>query len=331
MAHLFDPLTVRNCTLRNRVVLPPIATERATPRGEVTDKHLSHYAAIAKDGPGLVIVEHTFIHPDGRFSERQLGVYDDYLTPGLARLANAIKTQGAAACLQITHAGSRAKRELTGSQPVGAWTIPVPGDTDPPRPLQAEELSAMREAYVSAARRARLAGFDAVEIHGAHGYLLGQFVSPLTNQRTDNYGGSVGNRLRFPREVIAAVKDAVGSEMIVLYRFGADDLMPGGLTPDDAETIAPVLVDAGLDVLDVSGGLGGSGRDRFTEQGFLVPLAARVRRAVSVPTIGVGNVRDPRYAERVIRDGWVDLIAVGRAQIADPNWVSKAHQDLSAA
>jgi len=331
MAHLFSPLTILHCTLRNRIVLPPIATERATPRGEVTDKHLTHYAAIAKDGPGLVIVEHTFIRPDGRFSERQLGVCDDSLTPGLARLANAIKTQGAAACLQITHAGSRAKREITGSQPVGAWTIPVPGDTDTPHALRLEELRTMREAYVTAARRARLAGFDAVEIHGAHGYLLGQFVSPLTNQRTDNYGGSVENRLRFPQEVIAAVREAVGSEMLVLYRFGGDDLMPGGLTADDAETIAPMLVDSGLDILDVSGGLGGSGRDRFTEQGFFVPMAARVKRAVGVPTIGIGNVRDPGYAERVIRDGLVDLIAVGRAQVADRNWVSKARQALSAA
>ena len=136
MAHLFSPLTVRHCTLRNRIVLPPIATERATPRGEVTEKHLHHYAAIAQDGPGLIIVEHTYIRPDGRVSDRQLGAYDDALVPGLARLAEAIKIHGAAACLQITHCGSRTTRELIGAQPVSAWTIPVPGDPEIPRPLR---------------------------------------------------------------------------------------------------------------------------------------------------------------------------------------------------
>ena len=331
MAHLFDPLRVRHCTLRNRIVMPPIATERATPRGEVTEKHLQHYAAIAQDGPGLVIVEHTYIRPDGRVSDRQLGAHDDALVPGLARLAKAIKTHGAAACLQITHCGSRTSRELIGAQPVSAWTIPVPPDSEAPRPLRVDELRQMEADYVAAARRAQAAGFDAVEIHGAHGYLLGQFVSPITNRRTDDYGGSVENRLRFPCEVIAAVKDAVGGEMLVLYRFGADDLTPGGLTPDDAETVVPMLVKAGVDVLDVSGGLGGSGRDRFAEQGYFVLLAARVKRAAGIPTIGVGNVRDPDYAERAIRDGRVDLIAVGRAQLADPNWASNARQSLSKA
>jgi NADPH2 dehydrogenase len=329
MAHLFDPLRVRHCTLRNRIVMPPIATEHATPSGEVTEKHVHHYAAIAQGGPGLVIVEHTYIRPDGRVSGGQLGAYDDALVPGLTQLAAAIKTSGAAACLQLTHCGSRTKRKLIGAQPVSAWTIPVPGDSGTPRALHVEDLRAMEAAYVSAARRAKAAGFDAVEIHGAHGYLLGQFVSLITNHRTDEYGGSVENRLRFPREVIAAVKHAVGGEMLVLYRFGADDLMPSGLTPDDTEKIAPMLVEAGVDVLDVSGGLGGSGRDRFTEQGYFVLLAARVKRAAGIPTIGVGNVRDPNYAERVIRDGLVDLIAVGRAQLADPNWASKARESLS--
>jgi len=329
MANLFDSLEVRGIRLRNRIVMPPIATERATPRGEVTDWHLKHYATIAVDGPGLVIVEHTYIRRDGRMSDRQLGIYDDALVPGLARLARAIKSAGAVACMQITHAGARTTRDLIGTQPISAWTIPVPGDAETPRALRREEIQQMTRDYAEAARRAQAAGFDAVEIHGAHGYLLGQFVSPVTNRRTDDYGGSLENRLRFPCEVIRAVREAVGPAMLVLYRFGADDLTPGGITADDAERIAPVLAEAGVDILDVSGGLGGSGRDRFTEQGYFVLLAARVRRAAGIPTIGVGNVRDPEYADRVIREGLVDLIAVGRAQLADPDWAAKARRMLS--
>jgi 2,4-dienoyl-CoA reductase-like NADH-dependent reductase (Old Yellow Enzyme family) len=139
----------------------------------------------------------------------------------------------------------------------------------------------------------------------------------------------VENRLRFPCQVIAAVRQAVGDAMLVLYRIGADALVPGGLTADDAEPIAPMLVEAGVDILDVSGGLGGSGRDHFSEQGYFVLLAARVRRAAGVPAIGVGNVRDPDYADRIIRDGLVDLVAVGRAQLADPDWVAKARASLA--
>lgn len=329
MARLFDPLTIRDRTFRNRVVMPPIAIEQATSAGEVTEKHLQHYSAIATDGPGLVIVEHSYIRPDGRVSDRQLGAYNDALVPGLARLAEAIKGSGAVACLQLTHCGSRTTRALVGVQPVGPWTTPVPGDEEAPRPLRVEEIRQLTADYVAAAERARAAGFDAVEVHGAHGYLLSQFASPLTNQRTDDYGGSLANRLRFSCEVIAAVQERVGDDLLVLYRFGADDLMPGGLTADDAEAIAPMLAGAGVDILDVSGGLGGSGRDRFAGQGYFVLLAARVRRAGGVPVIGVGNVRDPHYADRVIRDELVDLIAVGRAQLAAPNWVALARRTLA--
>ncbi len=159
MARLFDPLTIRHCTFRNRVVMPPIAIEQAAAGGEVTQKHLKHYAAIATDGPGLVIVEHTYIRPDGRVSDKQLGVYSDALVPGLARLAAAIKESGAVACLQMTHCGSRTTRALIGVQPVGPWTIPVPGDAEMPRPLRVEEIRQLTGDYVKAAERARAAGF----------------------------------------------------------------------------------------------------------------------------------------------------------------------------
>jgi NADPH2 dehydrogenase len=328
---LFDPLTVNRHTLRNRVVYPPIATEHATDRGEVTDWHLNHYADIARGGPGLLIVEHSFMRMDGRASTRQIGIYDDSLLPGLSRLAKAIKDGGAVACIQLAHAGAQATREVTGSQPIAASAIPFPEANETPHALTAEEIQALVRDYAAAAERAQAAGFDGVEIHGAHGYLLSEFVSPLTNHRKDEYGGSLENRVRLSYEVIRAVKEAVGDGFLVLYRLGADDFTPGGLTGEDALKIAPMLQEAGLDILDVSGGLAGSGRDMFKEQGYLVPLASRIKRMVQIPVIGIGNVRDPSYADEVIREGLVDLTAVGRAQLANHQWVADARKALASA
>lgn len=327
MAGLFSPLSVRNMRLRNRIVFPPIATEHATTRGEATDYHPRHYGAVAHGGAGLIIVEHTYVRPDGRASDRQLGLYDESLIPGLAAVARAVHEGGACACLQITHAGGRTTQKVIGCRLVGPSAVPVPGNTEKPRRLNQAEISQLRDAYVSAARRAVQAGFDGVEIHGAHGYLLGQFMSPLTNRRRDRYGGSLESRAAFPVEVIRAVREEIGDQVALLYRFGADDMVPGGITPEMAERIAPILAAAGVDILDVSGGLGGSGRDSLTEQGYFVPLAGRIRRAAGVPVIGVGNVRDPEYADRAVRET-LDLVAIGRVQLSNPRWAAEARVKL---
>ncbi|MHB1416945.1 MAG: NADH:flavin oxidoreductase [Chloroflexota bacterium] len=332
MPGLFDPITIAGLTLKNRLVLPPMGTRRATPEGAITEAHLAHYAARARAGVGLVIVEHSYVEEKGRFVLQQVGVHDDSLIPGLRRLAEAVRQAGAAICLQINHAGAMAQRDVIGEQPVAPsaalppyWTAPSPepADREPPRALTREEIKRIVDLFAKAAERAVAAGFDAVEVHGAHGYLLSEFASPLTNRRTDEYGGSLEGRFRLTMEILREIRSRLGAAYPLLYRFGADDLLPGGLTPADARAIAPRLVEAGADVLDISGGLGGYG-ERFKHEGYFVPLAQGVKQASGATVIGVGNIRDPHYADKVVREGLIDLVAVGRAQLQDADWAAKA-------
>jgi NADPH2 dehydrogenase len=328
MTGLFSPITVRGLTLRNRLVMPPMANSMATETGEATRKHVDHYLARARAGVGLIVVEHAYIAMSGRVRTTQLGAYSDDLVPGLARLAAAVHETGAAIAMQINHAGAKATLAVSGSQPTGPSDIAPPGAMEQPRPMTGDEIAGLVDAFAAAARRCKQAGFDAVEVHGAHGYLLSQFTSPLTNRRTDRYGGAVARRLRFPCEAIAAVRAVVGPDYPVLYRFGAIDMVEGGLTQEDACRLAPVLVEAGVDVLDVSGGLGGAGSDRFTQQGYFVELASSIRKASGAPVVGIGNIREAGYADRAVREGMVDMVAVGRAQLEDPDWAAKARVTL---
>lgn len=328
MPGLFDPITINGLTLKNRIVMPPMANHIANDDGDVLEKHVHHYAARARAGVGLIIVEHAYVQKSGRAGDFQLGIHDDARIPGLCRLAEAIRAGGSASGIQITHAGSKTTRAAVGRQPVAPSDVTDPTSGETPRALTADEIGALVDAYADGARRAAEAGFDAIELHGAHGYLLGQFLSPLTNRRTDRYGGDLNGRLTLAREVIGAVRNAVGKRFPLFYRLGADDYTPGGLTPADGRQAAVYLAEAGIDCIDVSGGLIGTGRDRFTEQGFFVPLAEGIRRAANIPVIGVGNIRDADYADRVVREGRIDLVAIGRALLKDPDWAEKAAQSL---
>jgi 2,4-dienoyl-CoA reductase-like NADH-dependent reductase (Old Yellow Enzyme family) len=208
--------------------------------------------------------------------------------------------------------------------------VAIPGRDVEPRPLEAAEIEALVDSYRQAARRAKTAGFDAIEIHGAHGFLLSQFASPYTNQRTDQYGGSTENRLRFPLEVISAVRQETGPGFPLLYRFGASDFLQGGLALDEAQKIAPMLVEAGIDVLDISGGLCGSRpKDLKDMPGYFVPLAQSIKSVVDVPVIAVGGITDAVFANSIIADGKADLVAVGRALLKNPNWAREALEQLA--
>jgi 2,4-dienoyl-CoA reductase-like NADH-dependent reductase (Old Yellow Enzyme family) len=331
MAGLFEPLTIRNLTLKNRVVLPPMGTRLSPRDGSVSDAQVAHYAARARGGVGLIIVEHAYISPMGRFRATQLGAHDDSLLPGLRRLVEAAHAGGAAICLQINHSGGKAFPEVIGEQPAGPSEVTPPGSDHEPRALTKEEIAEIVQAFVAAARRAVAAGFDAVEVHGAHGYLLSQFASPITNHRRDEYGGDLWGRFRLPLDVVAAVREGVPANYPVFYRLGADDLMEGGLSPEEAQQVAPRLLRAGADVLDVSGGVGGDGSLVYDQQGYFVPLAEKIKQASGARVIGVGRIRDPHFADRVVRDGRVDLVAVGRAHLEDPEWAAKAARALGQA
>ncbi len=331
MPGLFDPIKINGLTIKNRLVMPPMATRMATEEGEVTEKHIKHYTARARGGVGLIIIEHAYVSPDGKMAGGQLGFYDDKLIVGLKSLVAALHREGARVAIQLNHAGAKAAREATGLQPVGPWNIAVPNGREVPRPLTLQEMTAIRVAFGQAARRAMEAGFDAVEVHGAHGFLLCQFLSPFTNHRDDAYGGDLAGRLRFPLEVLKEVKTRLKKNVPLLYRFGADDMLEGGLTPQEAKVAAPYLVQAGVDVLDISGGLGGTGHERATEQGYFVPLAQGIKEVVTVPVIGVGNITEPEYADKIVREGRVDMVAFGHLLLANPEFPHQAAEKLGVA
>jgi 2,4-dienoyl-CoA reductase-like NADH-dependent reductase (Old Yellow Enzyme family) len=327
MSRLFSAFSVRGLSLRNRIVMPPMANNLATDLGEVTDQLVQHYERRA-GSVGLIIVEHAYAVPGGRINRNQLGIYDDRLVPGLARLATAIHAAGGVACIQITHGGSAAASRVTGEAPVAPSPVPNPAGGETPRELGAEELKSLILAFGQAARRAKAAGFDAVEVHGAHGYLLNQFYSPLTNRRQDAYGGSREGRFAFLQAVVKEVRSVVGPDYPVFFRLGADDRLPGGLTVEDAVWAAPRLAEAGVDLLDLSGGFSGSRPPDLKGQGYFAYLSEPVKRVSPVPVLVTGGITDPAAAEALLAEGKADLIGVGRGLLADPDWALKASRVL---
>jgi len=324
LAKLFDPLRVGNLTLKNRIVMPPMANDLADAQGRVTDPLIAHYTRRAS-GVGFVIVEHSYVTPQGKASLRQLGVHDDAMIEGLTRLTESIHAKGTPVCIQVNHAGSKA---VSSGRPVAPSAVAAGGSGVIPRELERPEIRDLVRLYGEAARRAQKAGFDAIEVHGAHGYLLNQFTSPLTNRRQDEYGGSLEGRTRFPLEAVAEVRRVVGSDSLVLYRLGAYDGEGRGVTMGEMQAFAGKLVRAGVNIVDVSGGLIGDAPADMTEQGYFLPLAEKIKEAVDVPVIGVGGITDPVFADQAIRDGRVDLVAVGRALLADPDWALSAARSL---
>ena len=297
-------------------------TGRATFEGAVTDRLVNFYvrrsAAI-----GLLIVEHSYVSASGRLSPRQLGIYGDELINGLKKLASAIHALYTPVAVQITHAGGVANGKVIGAEPAG------PSATGKARELSRSEIEALVGEFGLAAERAIKAGFDGVELHGAHGFLLNQFFSPLLNMRRDDYGGSLENRMRFPLMVVDEVREKTGDKLL-LYRLGADDLSAKGTKIEDSTVLAEKLEQRGVDVIDVSGGLCGSEPKQLRNvKGYFVPQASEIKKAVNVPVIGVGGITEPKYADRLIRDGRVDLVAVGRALWKDPKWAEKAVKTLS--
>ena len=321
MVSLLDSLEVKGFMFKNRLVMPPMQTSLATRDGAVTDKLIEYYVQRSK-ALGLLILEHSYVSLDGKSSEKQLGIYDDKLIDGLEKLTSRVHAQEIPIIIQINHAGRKASKDVTGFQPV------APSTTENARELQVEELERLADVYASAAQRAMKAGFDGVEVHGAHGFLLNQFYSPLANNRIDKYGGSLENRVRFPLEVIKKVKETIGRRLL-LYRLGSVDLDSEGTQITDSKQFANKLEGVGVDIIDISGGFCGSRPAQLQgTQGYFIPQAQQIKGVVSIPVIGVGGIIDLEYADKVIREGMVDLVAVGRKLRNDPEWVSNAIKKL---
>jgi NADPH2 dehydrogenase len=312
---------VKELTFRNRIVMPPMQTGKTTLEGTVTNKLINFYVR-RSSALGLPIVEHAYVSPTGKIGSKQLGVFDDSLIGGLEKLARGIHEVNAPAVIQISHAGGVANKKVIGTEPVGPSARPKT------RMLRISEMETIAEEFALAAERVAKAGFDGVELHGAHGYLLNQFFSPLLNKREDEYGGSLENRMRYPLFIVGKVRERLEGKLL-LYRLGSDDLAPNGTHIEDSVSFAKELERSGVDIIDVSGGMCGSEPKQLRQtKGYFVPQASEIKKAVSVPVIGVGGITEAEYADKLVREGKVDMVAVGRALWRDAKWAEKAIETL---
>lgn len=316
---LTQPFRLKNLDLRNRIVMAPMLSRLCDPGGVVSPKLIDYYAERAKGGAGLLIVEYCYIdEKESKANQGQLGVYSDQLLAGLGDLAEAIHEWGAKTVLQICHAGRCTSRKYMGRQPMAP--SPVPSYTgEMAREMTPEDIEGVIEAFAEAARRAKFAGFDGVELHGTHGYLMAQFLSPYTNRRADVYGRDRG---LFGLRVLERVRSRVGKDFLVGYRLSGEEFVEGGITLDQARPFARRLEEAGIDYIHVSGSITEKGEHfvipLYFPQGYLLHLAAAIKQMVQVPVIAVGAIHDPALAEEALEKGQADLIAMGRALIADP-------------
>jgi len=303
-----------------------MVTGLADENGIASDALVEHYTQRA-NGVGLVIVEASSVESTSRGN--LLGVDSDYVIPGLQRLVSAVQEQGSRIAIQLHYSGISTQSDTAHKSIPGPSPVSIPNSDVVMRELSIQEIEEIVVAFGQAAIRTKSAGFDAVEIHGAHGHLLNKFISPLTNKRTDLYGGSLRNRMRLPLEIVSAARNQVGADFPIIYRLGAVDMLPGGLTIQDGRRIAAALVEAGVNAIDVSGGHIGTEHPTLKGQGYFIPTAEEIKRAAKSPVICAGGVTDPAYADRVIRQGRVDMVAVGRAILDDPAWARKAVEMLS--
>lgn len=325
--HIFTPLTVKNMTIKNRIVMMPMGTNYGEQNGEMSFLHINYYEERAKGGTGLIIVENASVDsPQGSNGTTQLRIDHDNYLPRLFKFCENIHRYGTCIAIQINHAGASAISSRTNMQPVSASDVPSKEGGEIPRPLTKDEILHIVKKYGEAAKRAQTAGFDAVEIHAGHSYLISQFLSPLTNKRTDEFGGSVENRTRFCRMVIDEVRKQVGPAFPIMLRLSADELMEGGNTLEDTLAYLEYLQDE-VDIFDVSCGLNGSIQYQidanYLKDGWRSYMAKAIREKFNKPCISMGNIRDPKVAERILADGDADLIGMGRGLIADPAWVNK--------
>lgn len=330
---LFEPFRIGNLQLKNRIAMAPMETHLGEPDGSVNSDVIAYYSERAKGGAGLILVEFTCVDGRDGFSSNvpQLRLDNDRYKVGHARLASAIHAGGAKAVVQISHAGRQTKETVIGTTPVSSSAVPLNSVymNAVPRALEDHEIRRIIASYANTARLAMLAGYDGVMLHGAHGYLLQQFMSPLVNKRDDEWGGDFERRLRFPLEVIKAVKAQLGDKPL-LYRMSVLDGLDGGLTIEDSEIIAPLLCEAGVDAIDISWG----SLDRAdiilepmsVPEGDRLPFARRIREATGKPVICAGVMRWPEKCEQAVIDGDTDIVSLGRALLADPMWPIKAQR-----
>lgn len=327
---LFAPGKIGKLTIPNRVIMAPMEKNLALPTGAVTQRYIDYCEARAAGGVGLIQLEAMYVHPAGMGHRYQLGIQDDDLIPGYQRLIEACHRHGALVGAELNFAGRQAASTTILTQPVGPSAVPCTAlaGGDIPRVLTIHEIRDLIAAFKAAALRAVACGFDTISIHGAHGYVIGQFLSPFANKRDDEYGGDFERRLRFPLEVIREVRAAVGPDMPLLYRMTGDEHVEGGLTLEDMCRIAPHIEAAGIDLLDISAGIYESApwiaQPMEMPQGCLTALAAGIKPTVKIPVSIAGRISDPQVAENILESGIADFVTLGRALHADADWARKS-------
>ena len=339
MAHLFEPLQVRGVTLRNRIGISPMC-QYSSEDGFPNDWHLVHLGSRAAGGAALVMMEATAVEPIGRITPNDMGIWSDAHIEPMARIARFIASQGAVPGIQLAHAGRKASKsrpwegdrslsDAEGGWPVaGPSAIPFADGWRVPEPLLRDGLHRILEAFCAAAVRAREAGFQWVEVHAAHGYLLHSFYSPISNHRTDEYGGSIDNRVRLLMQTVQTVRREWPDEKPVSVRLSCSDWADGGWTIDDSVYLARCLKPEGVDLIDCSSGGGTPLAKIPVGAGYQTPFAARIRAEAEIPTAAVGMITQGMQADEIIRNGRADLVLLARESLRDPYWTFRAARDV---
>jgi 2,4-dienoyl-CoA reductase-like NADH-dependent reductase (Old Yellow Enzyme family) len=344
MSKLFTPISLGPLQLENRIAIAPMCQYSADGNGMATNWHMIHLGQLALSGAGLLIIEATAVTPEGRISPDDLGLWSGAHTEALAPVVQAMRRYSPIkVAIQLGHAGRKASSEVPwqgganipvdaphGWQTVAPSAVPHGAGETVPVALDKAEIARIKEGFAAAARRSHELGLDAIELHGAHGYLMHQFLSPLSNQRTDEYGGSLENRMRFPLEVFEAVRDAVPASMVVGMRISATDWVEGGWDVEQSLVFARELEKRGCQFIHVSSG-GLSPLQKIpVGPGYQIEFAARIKKECGMPTIGVGLITEAEHAERIVADGQADLVALARAMLYDPRWPWHAAAQLGA-
>ena len=326
MASLFDQTTINGMTLQNRLVRSATWEGMCDADGRPTERLFDCYRNLARGRVGLIISGYTFVRPDGRQLPGKMGIHTDDFAPEMKFLTKAVHDEGGKICIQLVHAGGETDSANAGRQPLAPSAVQVDQFPEVPQELSRENIAEIVVAFGEAARRAKAFGFDAIQLHGAHGYLINQFLSPLTNRRTDKYGGSIENRCRFLLEVYRTVRKTAGNDYPVMIKLNGDDFVEGGLVIEDAVYAAKILDKEGIDAIEVSGGTPASGNqspvrteiEEPEQEAYNLPLARRIKDAVKCPVMVVGGFRSYEVAQRTIENEGIDYIAMARPFIREP-------------
>ncbi|EIJ81364.1 NADH:flavin oxidoreductase/NADH oxidase [Bacillus methanolicus PB1] len=327
---LFEPIKIRELEVKNRLVVPAMVMNYCNTDGTATERYIAYHEARAEGGWGLIITEATAIDEHGKGFHNMAGLWSDDQIESHAKLAERVHQHGGKIAVQLYHAGRQTGSQITGVQPIAPSPIKDPTIDEIPHELTKAEIKELIEKYGDAALRAKKAGYDAAEIHGGHGYLINQFLSPFSNKRTDEYGGTIMNRTRFAVEIVENVRKKVGNDFPILFRISMEEFVEGGLTIEDTKVIARILEQAGVDAINCSAGVYKTMQyviqPAAVPHAFMVDLAAEIKKVVTIPVIAVGRINDPFIAESVLLSEKADLIAMGRASLADPDFPNKVKE-----